>query len=169
MSNKMTNENLKAGDVEKFERHICDPEIWEGEMSCKLPCVDELYALIEKVPEHIKLSGWVYSKPMFGTQGVYAEPFSGHGKQHIMNLPAGKAYFGGLAQYIAGVNPRAIKILLDRITSQQSRIELLESAIRDAAEYHQSYVDKLKESDPDRSARQQLRVDYFMNILENKS
>ena len=50
--------------------------------------------------------------------------------------------------------------------SQQSRIELLESAIRDAAEYHRGYVEKLKESDPDRSARQQDRVNYFMDILE---
>ena len=55
---------------------------------------------------------------------------------------------------------------VDLIKSQQSRIELLESAVRDAAEYHRGYVEKLKESDPDRSARQQDRVNYFMDILE---
>lgn len=57
-------------------------------------------------------------------------------------------------------------LAVDLIKFQQSRIELLESAIRDAAEYHRSYVEKLKESDPDRSERQQDRVNYFMNILE---
>jgi hypothetical protein len=59
--------------------------------------------------------------------------------------------------------------IINLIKSQQSRIDLLESAIRDAAEYHRGYVEKLKESDPDRSLRQQERVNYFMDILENKS
>ena len=54
----------------------------------------------------------------------------------------------------------------NQCVKKQSRIELLESAIRDAAEYHRGYVEKLKESDPDRSARQQDRVNYFMDILE---
>ena len=57
-------------------------------------------------------------------------------------------------------------LAVDLIKFQQSRIELLESVIRDAAEYHRGYVEKLKESDPDRSARQQDRVNYFMDILE---
>lgn len=52
------------------------------------------------------------------------------------------------------------------IKSQQSRIELYKNAIREDAEYHRGYVDKLKESDPDRSERQQERVNYFMDILE---
>ncbi|HEY4714186.1 MAG TPA: hypothetical protein VIH30_08125 [Aquirhabdus sp.] len=54
------------------------------------------------------------------------------------------------------------------IANRDERIDLLESAIRDAAEYHRSYVGKLKESDPERSARQQDRVNYFMSILENE-
>ena len=60
-------------------------------------------------------------------------------------------------------------IAINLIKSQQSHIELLESAIHDATEYHRGYVEKLKESDPSRSLRQQERVNYFMNILENKS
>lgn len=54
------------------------------------------------------------------------------------------------------------------ITNRDERIELLESAIRDAAEYHRGYVEKLKISDPERSLRQQDRVNYFMSILGNE-
>jgi hypothetical protein len=58
---------------------------------------------------------------------------------------------------------------INLIKSQKSRIEILENAIRDATKYHQGYVDKLKETDRNRSLRQQERFNYFMNILENKS
>lgn len=48
------------------------------------------------------------------------------GRQWIADLPAGKRYFGEVAQYIAAVHPRTVLRLLDRIDELEMQAATLQ-------------------------------------------
>ena len=52
------------------------------------------------------------------------------------------------------------------LTESKSEIIRLRQALEDAAQYHEVYVEKLKDSDPERSARQQQRADYLRSQIK---
>lgn len=96
-------------------------ERWNGTPPvCPMPTVEELRSLSAAVPDHIRLSGWYVGKPAFGHRYVYADNFRGMGRQWVCDFPAGKDYFGSLAEYVAAVHPRTVIRLLDRIAELEA-------------------------------------------------
>lgn len=89
---------------------------------CPMPTNAELRSLADAIPEHIQLSGWYLGKPAFGQVSVYADNFSGMGRQGLFGFPQGKRYFGGLGEYIAAVHPRTVLRLLDQIEALESKL-----------------------------------------------
>lgn len=88
---------------------------------CPTPTHEELRSLAAAVPEHIQLSGWYIGKPAFGHHYLYADNFSGMGRQWVCDFPADKSYFGGLAEYVAAVHPRTVIHFLDRIAELEAQ------------------------------------------------
>ena len=82
--------------------------------------LDRLEALAKAVPEHVQRNGWFVGKPQFGHQHVYADDFKGQGRQHIASLPAGKTYFGSMADFIAAANPATILALISQARASQT-------------------------------------------------
>ena len=115
------------------ETRLFPVERWQqGEgctpLVCPMPTNEELRALALAVPPHIQLSGWYAGKPAFGHQYLYADNFSGMGRQWVCDFPQGKRYFGGLAEYVAAVHPRTVLRLLDRIADLEARLARREPA-----------------------------------------
>lgn len=115
------------------ETRLFPVERWrQGEgctpLACPLPTNEELRSLAGAVPQRIQLSGWYAGKAAFGYQYLYADDFSGMGRQLVCSFPHGKSYFGGLAEYVAAVHPRTVLRLLDHIADLEARLARHEPA-----------------------------------------
>ena len=115
------------------ETRLFPVERWkQGEdctpLVCPTPTNEELRALALAVPERIQLSGWYVGNAAFGHQYLYADDFSGMGRQWVCDFPQGNRYFGGVAEYVAAVHPRTVLRLLDRIADLEARLACHEPA-----------------------------------------
>ena len=109
------------------ETRLFPVERWrQGEdctpLACPTPTNEELRGLAVAVPERIQLSGWYAGRPAFGHHYLYADDFSGMGRQWVCDFPQGQRYFGGLAEYVAAVHPRTVLRLLDRIADLEAQL-----------------------------------------------
>ena len=85
---------------------------------CPMPDRALLRSLAEGVPAHVQQSGWYASRQRDGYRSIYADNFSGMGRQAIGTVcssSGSKGYFGTLADYVAAACPRTVLRLLDRI------------------------------------------------------
>jgi hypothetical protein len=82
---------------------------------CPMPDRALLRSLAAGVPRHVQLSGWYAHRQRDEFRSVYADNFSGMGRQAIASVCSGHNYFGTLADYIAAACPRTVLRLLDRI------------------------------------------------------
>lgn len=104
---------------------------------CPTPTNDELRALAVAVPQHIQQSGWYIGKPAFGNRYLYADDFSGMGRQWVCDFQQDKKYFGGLAEYVAAVHPRTVLRLLDRIAELEAAQGLTPNARNNRTAFRQ--------------------------------
>ncbi len=110
------------------ETKLFPVELWPtGEGStpllCPMPDRALLRQLAEGIPSHIQSSGWYAAAQRHGYRTVYADDFSGMGRQHIAGVPSDKGrYFGQLADFIAAACPRTVLRLLDRIEELERAI-----------------------------------------------
>jgi len=82
-----------------------------------------LRKIAESIPPHIQASGWYAVAKRDNFQSVYADNFSGMGRQAIASIPSDKRYFGWLPEFIAAACPRTVIRLLDRIDELEAEVK----------------------------------------------
>ena len=85
---------------------------------------DVLKELALSVPRHVANYGFVLSKsPVCGDWFLYSDNGKGMGRQWIANIPAGRHYFGSLAQFMEAAHPAAILSLYARVEAAETGME----------------------------------------------
>lgn len=82
-----------------------------------VPLSDQEIEALEKlalgVPRHVVNNGFVLAQhPVAGEWFLYSDNGRGTGRQYIASFPAGKHYFGTLAQFMESAHPKAILALI---------------------------------------------------------
>ena len=103
------------------ETHLFPVELWRADgpddtpLVCPLPDLLQLRTYAEEIPAHIRASGWYATRRRYEQQSIYADNFSGMGRQAIASVISAGRYSGPLAEFIAAACPRTVLRLLDLI------------------------------------------------------
>jgi hypothetical protein len=88
------------------------------------PDLDALRRILDDVPSHLINHGFTLGGgPVGGDWHLYSDNYRGMGRQYIASLPAGKHYFGGLAQFMEAFDPITVRHLLDRVAAAEAGME----------------------------------------------
>ncbi|MDM0003918.1 hypothetical protein QTI51_03955 [Variovorax sp. J22G73] len=95
-------------------------ELWRSgpdstPLVCPMPDLAQMRTYAEEVPPHIRASGWYATRRRYEQQSIYADNFSGMGRQAIASVISAGRYSGPLAEFMAAACPRTVLRLLDRI------------------------------------------------------